>query len=166
MDNYIYLERCQILTAVTIDSLEFKVTLCPMRPEACLLWFRDVRDGTAFRVLGRFSAFDRRNVLDFVVRYAVEPGLREEIAERIFAQRVGHLSPAFFENFEHLSPRERERGYRSLFDLDGLLDRHRLAARRRIMAKRFHPDAGGSSRAMQVINEAYDYLAERSRGPS
>lgn len=159
----IAMEDSEILSEISIDHYHFKVTLNPIEEGSCILWFKDARIAEVFEALGKFSRFDKRNVLDFIVRYATNVELREEIEHRQFAQRVENLPPEFFRLLERLDEKRKEAAFRSLYDLDDIIEPTELARKRRIMARKFHPDAGGNSRAMSVINEAYEYLAARAR---
>ena len=53
--------------------------------------------------------------------------------------------------------------YRYLFDLDDAIEERDLVRKRRIMAMKFHPDRGGTSHAMSVVNEAYEFLLNSAR---
>ena len=154
----IYLETCEILSEVTIDDDCFKVSISPVHEGACILWFKDARISNRFKALGRFSYFDKVKVLQFIMRYATSDTLRREIETRKFESRLESLAQVDFGQFEKLSGGRKQRAYRELFDLDDYFDKKDLIRRRKIMAKKFHPDCGGDSRAMSVINQAYEYL--------
>lgn len=158
----ITLEEAEILSEVSIDNFSFKVTLNPIEKSSCILWFRDVHVGELFEALGKFTHFDKRNVLDFIVRYSTNIQLREEIDKRKFERRIDTLSPAFFKMLEQLDGHAKETAYKNLFDLDHIIEKRDLVRKRKIMAKKFHPDAGGDTRAMSVINEAFEYLNSRA----
>ncbi len=158
------LEACEILSEVSIDYHSFKVTLSPVHEGCCILWFKDERVSARFKALGRFSYFDKARVLHFVVRYTVDPELRDDIEQRKFESRLDNLPSLYFEHFEQLGAQAREHAYRDMFDLDGVIDKRDLARRRRIMAKKFHPDRGGSQEAMRVINQAYEFLLPTAIG--
>jgi len=152
----------KILTEISVDNLNFQVTWNPFEDGSCILWFRDVYTQLAFTALGKFFGFDKKKVLEFVVKYATNPTLRSEIAKRRFERKIDSLNLSYFERIELQSYRNREAAYRSLFDLDHSFEPADLSAKRRMMAKRFHPDAGGNDRAMTLINEAYDYLSRKA----
>ncbi|OGV50447.1 MAG: hypothetical protein A2X49_14750 [Lentisphaerae bacterium GWF2_52_8] len=156
----------KILTEATIDNLNFQVTHNPFEPGTCILWFRDIRTHISFTALGKFSEFDKRKVLEFVVRYSTSSMLRRELEHRRFARKVEMMPPSYVEKIELASTRNREAAYRTLFNLDVAMsiDASELARRRKIMAKRFHPDAGGNTKAMSLINQAYDFLSEKASG--
>ncbi len=158
----ISLEHAEILSEVSIDNFHFKATLNPVERDSCILWFKDERISEVFEALGKFSRFDKRNVLDFIVRYSTSVELREEIEKRQFERRIDQLSPSYFKLLEQLDDRAKEVAYRTLYDLDDNIERDELAKKRKIMAKKFHPDAGGEHEAMTVINEAYEYLLNRA----
>lgn len=158
----ITLEQAEILSDISIDNFHFKVTLNPVESGSCILWFRDGLVGEFFDALGKFTHFDKRNVLDFIVRYSTSLDLREEIEKRKFERRVDNLSPSFFTVLERLDGHAKEIAYKNLFDLDVIIEKRELARKRKIMARKFHPDAGGDGRAMTVINEAFEYLNARA----
>jgi len=147
-----------VISEVSIDRLCFKITHCPTFPEACILWFRDAGRASQFRVLGRFSSFSQKSVLNFILRYAVSPKLRVEVDRRRFMQRVQALPPNFFIDIERLSPKEKQRVFAEFFGAGSLFEYLDPPTKRRILAKRFHPDAGGDPQAMRVINEVFDCL--------
>ncbi|MFH0880009.1 MAG: hypothetical protein V2A34_09885, partial [Lentisphaerota bacterium] len=128
----------------------------------CILWFRDGHVSEVFEALGKFTHFDKRNVLDFIVRYTTSMDLRDEIEKRKFERRIDNLSPAFFKMLEQLDGQAKEVAYKNLFDLDDIIEKRELAKKRKIMARKFHPDAGGDNQAMSVINEAFEYLNSRA----
>jgi len=154
----IHLETCELLSEVSIDDYFFKVTLSPSHEGACILWFKDARVSPRFKALGRFSFFDKERVLQFIVRYSTNAGLRKEVEDRKFETRLENLSTVYFSNFEKMGSYRRMKAYRELYDLDEYFDRGDLIRRRKIMAKKFHPDRGGDNRAMTIINQAYEYL--------
>ena len=158
----ICLERSEILSEVVIDNYQFKVSWSPVHRDYCVLWFRDTQVSAAFEVLGKFSHFERKNVLNFVTRYSTSELLREEIERRKFERRIENLPASFFRRVDALSGAAREHANRNLYSLDYIIERKDLARKRKIMAKKFHPDTGGDGRAMTVINEAYEYLLSRA----
>jgi hypothetical protein len=162
LDREIDLQSMEILSEISIDHFEFKVTCNFIINGACVLWVRDTRTSELFAALGRFTRFDKRNVLFFVSRYVTSNKLRTEIENRRFESKVSGLPQQFFTTIEKLSVKDKETAYRQLFDLDSEIDSESLKRRRRIMSKRFHPDAGGDDRTMSLINEAYDFLLPNS----
>lgn len=71
------------------------------------------------------------------------------------------LSPHRLAEIDSLNFKEKQIAFRRLFNLDSLVDQYvDLGWKRRIMAKKFHPDQGGSTMSMTVINEGYEYLSE------
>lgn len=157
-------EYYEVLTEITIDHYSFRATWSPSSGQACILWIRDSRHMQRFEPLGRFSVFDKRSVLEFVVRYVTNPRLREEIGRRRFELYLQHISPAQIDAIAELDREERERAFRSLFNLDSVIDEAvDLAWKRRRMARKFHPDCGGESRRMSLINEAYDALTGKGQ---
>ncbi len=163
-DRLIVIDEAEVLSEVAIDNFHFKVTLNPVEQSSCILWFRDTLVDDCFEALGKFTHFDKRNVLDFIVRYSTSLALREEIERRKFERRIETLSPSIFRQIEMLEGRKKEEAYRNIFDLDAIIEKRDLVRKRKIMAKKFHPDAGGDVRAMTVINEAYEYLLSRAAG--
>jgi len=158
--------QSDVLTEVSIDNFNFQVTRNPFEPGSCIVWFRDVQTMLSFNALGKFSSFDKRKALDFMVRYSTSPALRQEIEHRKFERKVQSLSLSFLHQIESLGRKDREKAYKDIFDLDEpAVDSHTLSRRRKAMTKRFHPDAaGGDAKAMRLINEAYDFLSEKSKG--
>lgn len=153
------LNQAEVLTDISVDSYQFKVTLHPWLDGRCVLWFRDESINGRFNALGHFTQFDKRNVLFFVARYATSPELRGEIENRRFARQLDGLTRTFFDQVERKSRRDKTAAFRSLFNLDAEIDPGSLARRRRMLALKFHPDAGGDDDIMSLINEAYDHLA-------
>ena len=160
MLGFVELDYTETLTEISVDDFEFRVTWNPLQKDACVLWFRDTRTRPAFEALGKFSSFDKRRVLYFVARYATSESLRREIDHRRFERRVAGLPSDFFREIEQLSRQDKARAFRHLFDLDSQIDPHSLDRRRRIMARKFHPDAGGNGEAMSLINQAYEFLVQ------
>ncbi len=111
----ILMEYSELLSEVAIDNYHFRVTWSPVCRESCILWFRDEHVSRFFEALGQFSKFDKRLVLDFIVRYTVNPELRKAIDLRRFERRVDTLPADFFRHIEQLSQRNRESAYRNLF---------------------------------------------------
>lgn len=159
MDSNYY----EILTEIAIDNYSFKVTWNAAGQDCCILWIQDTDTMNQFEALGRFSRFDKRSILEFIVRYVSSQALREEISKRRFALYIEDLSPMFFEEIQQLGYREKAAAFRNLFNLDSVIDEAAdLGWKRRCMAKRFHPDKGGDNRAMEVINEGYELLKSKS----
>lgn len=152
----------EILSNIVIDHVNFQVTWNPYEPGSCILWYRDSLSDLTFTALGKFSKFEKRTILEFVARYLTSDQLRSQIRRLQFDKRLAAMNLNYFEQIELLSYRDKERAYRNLFSLDSAIGLKELAVRRRSMAKRFHPDAGGDNRAMTIINEAYDYLAGKA----
>lgn len=153
------LNQAEVLSDISIDSYQFKVTLHPWLDGRCVLWFRDESVNGRYNALGHFTQFDKRNVLFFIARYATSPDLREEIETRRFERQLDGLTRGYFDSVERKSRLDKTSAFRSLFNLDAEIDPDSLARRRRIMARKFHPDAGGDDKTMSLINEAYEYLA-------
>ncbi len=156
---FLDLNRSEVLTDISVDNFQFKVTLHPWLNGRCVLWHRDVNASTHFVALGHFTQFDKRNVLFFVARYATSDELREEIENRRFVRRINGLTRGDFDQVERRSRNDKTAAFRSLFNLDRDIAPDALARRRRIMARKFHPDAGGDDNIMALINEAYEHLA-------
>jgi hypothetical protein len=152
----------EVLTDISIDNYRFKATWSAACEEGCILWVRDVDAMEQFEALGRFSRFDRRHILEFVVRYVTSQSLRQEISKRRFALYIENLSPTFFEEIQRLGHEEKAAAFNNLYNLDSVIDEAAdLAWKRRLMAKKFHPDKGGDKQAMTLINEGYEYLKSR-----
>lgn len=157
-----FVDYSDVLTKISIDHLAFQVTWNPLEAGSCILWFMDQLSNSQFTALGKFSSFDKRKVLDFAVKYATSPKLRDELAQRQFRKKVEGITISYFDHIEKLTLRDKEAAYRNLFNLDSEIEKEDLSARRKIMVKKFHPDLGGDHRAMTIINEAYDYLSKRT----
>jgi hypothetical protein len=124
------------------------------------LWIRDINQTQTFEALGWFSGYEKRHVLEFITRYVTNPGLREEISKKRFELHMESLSPAVFADIENLRVEEKQDAFRNLFNLDSVIDQYvDLGWKRRMLAKRFHPDRGGSTQFMTVINEGYEQLS-------
>jgi len=154
------IEAAEVLSEITIDEYCFKVTVHPWIDGRCVLWFRNQCQRKQYEALGRFTHFDKRAVLFFIARYATSPELRHEIELRRFERQLDRLNDKFFDDIERHSRADKTAAFRSLFNLDTEIDPQALARRRRIMARKFHPDAGGDHRAMSLINEAYEHLSQ------
>ena len=151
----------QVLTTVVVDQFEFQATWSASYGQGCILWIRDSRNKVDFEPLGRFSHFEKRQVLEFVTRYVTNPDLREEISKKRFQLHLETLSPRVLAEIDSLSFEEKRIAFRGLFNLDSVVDQFAdLGWKRRLMAKKFHPDKGGSTQSMTVINEGYEYLSE------
>jgi hypothetical protein len=161
--SVIHLNDCEVLSEIRIDAYHFKITWTPLFRDGCVLWFLDERVDEVYEALGRFSRFDRKRILDFVVRYTTSENLRREIEGRKFENRLGALSPSFFTRIRGLSQEQKVTAFRYLFDLDDAVEEHDLVRKRRIMARKFHPDRGGAPQAMSVVNEAYEFLLNSTR---
>lgn len=151
----------EVLSTITIDDFQFRVTLHPQFDGCCVLWFRDSRVNEFFDALGRFSCFDKRAVLFLIARYTTNPALRREIDNRRFERQVAGWTREHIADIERRSRRHKEDAFRSLFNLDNEVDPDSLARRRRIMARKFHPDVGGDTECMSIINTAYEHLASK-----
>ncbi|MFO7838397.1 MAG: J domain-containing protein [Desulfosalsimonadaceae bacterium] len=152
----------ETLTEISIDNYDFRVTWSAASKDYCILWVRDEDIMDQFEALGRFSRFDKRNILEFVVRYVTSQALREKISKRRFAFYIENLSPTFFEEIQRLTHEDREEAFNNLFNLDSVIDEAvDLAWKRRLMAKKFHPDRGGNKQAMTLINEGYELLRSK-----
>jgi len=161
--SVIHLDECEVLSEIQVDAYRFKVTWTPLFRDGCVLWFSDARVDESYEALGRFSQFDRKRVLDFIVRYTTSEDLRQEIECKRFENRLGALSPTFFDRIRGLSQDQKATAYRYLFDLDDATEENDLTRKRRIMARKFHPDRGGTQHAMSVVNEAYEFLLNSTR---
>ncbi len=152
----------EVLTEISIDSYSFQATWSSACRDCCILWMKDSDSMDRFEALGRFSRFDRRSILEFVIRYVTNHALREEISKRRFELYVENLSPTFFEEIQELDWEQRAEAYSNLYNLDSVIDEAAdLAWKRRCMAKRFHPDRGGDKEAMKLINEGFEFLKSR-----
>lgn len=159
-DNYVVEDFSEILSEISIDTLDFRITWHPIEMDSCILWIRDTIHGETFAALGRFSNFDKRKIIEFIARYTTSHELRKHISRCIFEKKIDSVSPAFFKNVTKLDREAKIAAFRNLYDLDADLEIADLEWKRKVMAKRFHPDAGGDETSMKVINEAFDLLKE------
>ncbi len=146
------------VSEITIDNCKFQVTHSPFGENSYILWFKDTNASKNFIALGKFAGFDKKKILNFVVKYVTTPEIQEDIESRRFNRKLEVLTLKYFKDIAEMSRANQEQAYRSLFDLDISTGRDSLNKRMRMMAKRFHPDAGGNHQAMTVINEAYKFL--------
>ncbi len=148
-----------ILSEITVDGYSFRATWNPANPQACILWLRVSGRTDSYEALGQFSRFNKRSILDFIARYATSPEMRREVGLRRLQARIDSLPSSFFEELGRMPTPQKRMAFRNLFQLDSMVDQPSLALKRRMLARRFHPDAGGSNRYMTLINEAYEYLS-------
>jgi len=154
-------EYYETLTEIVIDNFAFKATWSEASGNCCILWIQDTDYMEDFEALGRFSRFDKRKILEFVIRYITNSQLREDISKKRFQRHMESLSPTDFHKISNLSHEDRKLAFRELFNLDSALDEAvDLNWKRRVMAKKFHPDRGGDNVSMALINEAYELLTE------
>lgn len=145
-----------IITEITLDEFMFQVTSNPSEFGSCILWVRSINVNDDYRTLGKFKRYEKKKVLDFIIKYSSNEKLREEVREKRFARKLETLRLNDFAKIH--SSYEKEGAFKNLFDLDCTVRKDELAKRRRLMAKKFHPDRGGDNLAMSIINEAYSYL--------
>lgn len=150
----------ETLLEATVDNFGFRATWSPIEKETCILWFRDVYVSQMFDALGKFSRFDKRKILEFITRFSTSQALRQEIELRKFEQKISNLPPNYFASIDKLSASRKQREYRQLFNLDSVIEKISIDRKRKIMAKKFHPDAGGDNLSMTIINEAYEFLTQ------
>ncbi len=160
--GYVVEDFSEILSEITVDNIEFRITWHPIEMDSCILWIKDRAVSEFFSALGRFSRFDKRKIIEFIARYSTSPELRKHITRCVFEKKISHLPPAVFEHLTKLSYDQKLAAFRSLYDLDSDIEISDLEWKRKMMAKRFHPDAGGDETSMQVINEAFDMLKDAS----
>ena len=150
------------LCEIKIDNIDFKVTRHSLDEYSCILWIRDNQVCDRYEALGKFSRFDKRDIIFFVGRYTTSPELRELIEIKRFEKRISGLKPAFFQNLVEMCMEDRLKMYRELYNLEDVINRKEIRKKYRIMARRFHPDSGGDHISMAIINEAYKYLSEKA----
>jgi len=149
-----------LLMEMDHDNFRFQVSANPYEKNTCILWLTDKKKPGPFKALGKFSAFDRKKILDFAVRYSASKSLRDEVENKKFKVKLNSISLSYFHKIEKTIPSNRESAYRNLFGLDTKIERGNLSRRMKMMAKKFHPDLGGNTFAMTLINEAYNYLLQ------
>ena len=148
----------ELLTEITIDHYSFYVTSNPAVYGSCILWCRDINTPDSHQSVGKFKRFNKKSIVHFMMDYAAKPDLRFKINNLKFEQKLETLPLEFFRTLKYKSQSRREEMFKAIFDLDDSMEKGELTRRRRIMAKKFHPDAGGNDDAMSIINEAYDFL--------
>jgi hypothetical protein len=154
----------EVLTEGEIDGYQFQVTWSVASGQSCVLWLRDQDTMQDYEALGRFSHFDKRDILEFIIRYITNPLLRKEISKRRFEHHLERLSSTVFEEIDRMGFQDKQEAFKNLFNLDSVIDQAvDLGWKRRIMAKKFHPDCGGDQRFMTIINEAYSQLSSSRR---
>jgi len=159
------MEYYETLTEIVIDNYAFKATWSASSADCCILWIQDTDFMEEYEPLGRFSRFDKRKILEFVIRYVTNSQLREDISKRRFQRHMEGLSPTDFHRISELSHQEREVAFRELFNLDSALDEAvDINWKRRVMARKFHPDRGGDNVSMALINEGYELLTDERKG--
>ncbi|MCF8109546.1 MAG: hypothetical protein K9J81_11220 [Desulfohalobiaceae bacterium] len=156
----------ETLTEIVIDNYSFKVTWSAASKDCCILWIQDTDTMEQFEALGRFSQFDKRNILEFIVRYVTNSSLRETISKKRFALYIENLAPTVFEEIQKLEYARKVAAFKNLYNLDSVIDEAAdLRWKRRCMAKKFHPDKGGDKETMALINEGYEILKSKTRKP-
>ena len=148
----------QTLTEITVDKLKFRATRASDKTQGCILWVKDLNKQAAYKALGRFNQYDLAAIMSFITKYITQPDLRQDVERRKFMKHTEKLSDGFFNQLEPQLQRNRASAYKAIFDVRGRFDRDELRMKRRIMARRFHPDIGGNRKHMAIINEAYDFL--------
>ena len=156
----------ETLTEIVVDTYSFKVTWSAASRNCCILWIQDTDTMEQFEALGRFSQFDKRNILEFIVRYVTNSSLRETISKKRFALYIENIAPTVFEEIQKLEYSRKVAAFKNLYNLDSVIDEAAdLRWKRRCMAKKFHPDKGGDKEAMALINEGYEILKSKTRKP-
>jgi hypothetical protein len=156
----------ETLTEIVIDNYSFKVTWSAASKNCCILWIQDTDTMEQFEALGRFSQFDKRNILEFIVRYVTNSSLREKISKKRFSLYIENLAPTVFEEIQKLEYSSKVAAFKNLYNLDSVIDEAAdLRWKRRCMAKKFHPDKGGDKETMALINEGYEILKSKTRKP-
>ncbi len=156
----------ETLTEIVIDNYSFKVTWSAASKNCCILWIQDTDIMEQFEALGRFSQFDKRSILEFIVRYVTNMSLREKISKKRFSLYIENLAPTVFEEIQKLEHSQKAAAFKNLYNLDSVIDEAAdLRWKRRCMAKKFHPDKGGDKEAMALINEGYEILKSKTRKP-
>ena len=156
----------ETLTQIVIDNYSFKVTWSAASEQCCILWLKDTDTMEQFEALGRFSQFDKRNILEFIVRYVSNSSLRETISKKRFELYIENLAPTFFEEIQNLGHSKKVNAFKNLYNLDSVIDEAAdLRWKRRCMAKKFHPDKGGDKQTMALINEGYELLKSKIQKP-
>jgi hypothetical protein len=155
----------EVLSEISIDRAKFLVTWHPIEKESCILWFTESVENQPYEALGKFSRFDRKHLLVFVTRFLTEDSFREEIMQRRFQALVNGLTPATLAGLAHMSHTEKLHSFKSICNIDAEMDDRELKWKKRILTRRFHPDAGGDHVAMTVVNEVFDNIQRQKPQP-
>lgn len=151
-------DKFHVVTEMNVDKLFFQVTDNPFESGSYILWHMNSSSSSMYTAIGKFSSFDKKKVLSFIVKYITNNNLRDAIENKKFEVKIKGMTENHIRKIEHRSRYNKESAYRELFDLTSNIDRNSLSKRMKILAKRFHPDIGGDHKSMTLINEAYDYL--------
>jgi hypothetical protein len=112
----------EILSEIIIDNYSFKITWTAAVEERCILWLQDTDTMEQFEALGSFGQYDKRNILEFVVRYVTSQTMREEIGKKRFLIYRENLSPTYFEEIQKLGRKEKVAAFSNLLDLDSIFE--------------------------------------------
>ncbi len=153
----------ETLSEISVDNFSFRITWNPIEAESCILWFKDHYASNRFEALGKFSSFDKRKSLEFIVKFCTNAEMRNCIEQRQFEKKLENLSLTYFEELDKMSYYQKKQAYRNLYNLDSGLSGDNIDKKRRIMASRFHPDVGGDHLSMSIINEAYEFLVTEEK---
>jgi hypothetical protein len=154
-------EFLHVLSEIKVDEYSFRITRHPLSQTACILWLSVDSQKGATQPLGMFSCFSRRRALEFITRYTSSPELRQKVEQRRFEAKIENLPATFFDQVLRMDTWAKRRAFQHLFNLDSVLDPLPIETKRRIMAKRFHPDVGGDNSTMAAINETYQSLSRK-----
>lgn len=155
--------KFHVVTEMNVDKMFFQVTENPFESGSYILWLMDAASSDMYTAIGKFSGFDKRKILNFIVKFITNNRLRDEIENKKFEIKIKAMTHTHISKIEHRSRYNKESAYRELFDLSSAIEKNNLAKRMKILAKRFHPDIGGDHKSMTLINEAYNYLIKTAR---
>ena len=155
--------KFRVITEMNVDKMFFQVTENPFEPDSYILWLMDTANSDMYTAIGKFSGFDKRKILNFIVKFITNNRLRDEIENKKFEIKIKAMTHTHISKIEHRSRYNKESAYRELFDLSSTIEKNNLAKRMKILAKRFHPDIGGDHKSMILINDAYNYLLKTAR---
>jgi hypothetical protein len=156
--NLIVEDFSEVLSEIAVDQSRFLVAWHPIEKDSCILWFTECIGSRPYEALGKFSRFDKKQLLIFVVRFLTECEFREEVLQRRFQAVVNGLSFAALAGLADMSYEAKIKAFKSICNIDNVMDSNELKWKKRILTKRFHPDAGGDHVAMTVVNEAFDHM--------
>jgi len=154
----------RVLTEIKIDDINFRVTKSPFEIDGVILWFCYESKGSAYDILGSFNCFDKVKILKFITSYVTSSQLRKKVATKRFEKWLNVMTLQDIQKLDKTEGWSKIEVSRAIFNLGEIFEEDDLKMRRRLLAKRFHPDYGGNYKYMALINDAFDCLTNISKG--